>query len=33
MTEVATDLERVLEEALKLSEEDQCKLIVMLSAV
>lgn len=33
MTEVATDLERVLEEALKLSGEDQRKLIAMLSAV
>jgi hypothetical protein len=33
MTEVATELDRVLEEALKLSEEDQRKLIEMLSAV
>jgi len=33
MTEVATDLDRVLEEALKLSQEDQRKLIAMLSAV
>lgn len=33
MTEVATDLDRVLDEALKLSKEDQQKLIEMLSLV